>query len=154
MKRVAVLSPSLAKKVAEEDKCEFKIDSYLIPLALIDVKDTEFDSSSNDFSNLVLVKKKGFSLNYRDIGIIENAWQKLSSVSGDSFYPIGSDFCGEVVEIGKNVNTLAVGDLVIPDCSYPISNYNSVPGIPSNHASKELEVFHHGKLKKIPENFD
>lgn len=152
MKALSVLSPSLSAKINKEDKYILELDSYKIPLALINIPDTEFNENEDKNKNAILVKKKGFSLNYRDLGIIENAWLRLKDLEQDTYYPVGSDFCGEILKIGKNVNNLKVGDYVIADCSYPISPFNSFPGIPSNHASKELEIFHKGKIQKIPKS--
>lgn len=153
MRVLAVLSPSLNNQIKDENKNYVNIDSCLIPLNLIHVKDTEFDENNEIFANKVLVKKEGFSLNYRDLGIIEGVWNKLKNANVDTFYPIGSDFCGRVIKKGRNVSGLNIGDKVIPDCSYPKSRHKEcLPGIPSNNASKELEIFHYGKLKKIPEN--
>lgn len=152
MRALGVLSPSLAVKLDDEDKYILELDSLKIPLALIHVPDTEFDENDENYDNLVLVKKKGFSLNYRDFGIIENAWYRLKDSDQDTYYPIGSEFCGEVLQIGKNVDNLKVGDYVIANCSYPSAPFNAAPGIPSNHASKELEVFHKGKLITVADN--
>lgn len=152
MRALGVISASLANKLEDEDKYILEIDSLKIPLALIHIPDTEFNEEDDNYSNLVLVKKKGFSLNYRDFGIIENAWSKLKNTDQDTYYPVGSEFCGEVVKIGKNVTNLNVGDYVIANCSYPTAPFNAAPGIPSNHSSKELELFHKGKLVKVPEN--
>ncbi len=152
MRALGVLSPSLAAKLGDEDKYILEIDSLKIPLALIQIPDTEFEESNDKNADSVLVKKKGFSLNYRDLGIIENAWYRLKSIDKDTYYPIGSEFCGEVLQIGKNVDNLKVGDYVIANCSYPEAPNNAPPGIPTNHSSKELEIFHKGKLMKIPEN--
>jgi NADPH:quinone reductase-like Zn-dependent oxidoreductase len=153
MKVLAVLSPSLNNQIGDDDKNYVNIDGNLIPLNLIHVADTEFDENNESNANMVLVKKEGFSLNYRDLGIIEGVWNKLKATDVDTFYPIGSDFCGRVVKKGKNVTGLNIGDKVIPECSYPKPRHQEcLPGIPSNNASKELEIFHHAKLKKIPEN--
>lgn len=152
MRALVILSPSLSKKIDNEDKYELEIDSTKIPMALINIPDTEFNENDDQSENQVLVRKKGFSLNYRDLGIIENAWHKLKSMEQDTYYPVGSDFCGEILKVGKQVTHLKVGDYVIGDCSYPNSPYNAFPGVPSNHASKEFEVFHKGKLQKIPDS--
>lgn len=152
MRALGVLSPSLAAKLDDEDKYILELDSLKVPLALIHIPDTEFDENGENYTNLVLVKKKGFSLNYRDLGIIESAWSKLKDTNQDTYYPIGSEFCGEILKIGKNVDNLKVGDYVIANCSYPKAPFNTTPGIPSNHASKELEIYHKGKLIKIPDN--
>ncbi|WP_044401266.1 alcohol dehydrogenase catalytic domain-containing protein [Lacinutrix sp. Hel_I_90] len=153
MKTLAVLSPSLDKKIEDKHKSYIPIDSLKIPLALIDVPDEEFLENDERYNDTVLVRKKGFSLNYRDLGIIENAWNKLKDFDGDTYYPIGSDFCGEVVKIGKNVDNLKIGDFVIQDGFYPNYQGSGKPGIPTNHGSKELEVLHKKKLMKLPKGF-
>ncbi|WP_417291547.1 alcohol dehydrogenase catalytic domain-containing protein [Corallibacter sp.] len=150
MRALAVLSPALSKKIEAKEKYILEIDSLKIPLALIHVPDTEFDENNPQLDNAVLVKKVGFSLNYRDQGVIESAWYKLSKDNQEAYYPIGSEFCGKVVKVGKKVTNLNIGDHVIANCSYPYAPDNVAPGIPSNHASKELEIFHKGKLIKIP----
>jgi NADPH:quinone reductase-like Zn-dependent oxidoreductase len=150
MRALSVLSPTLAEKIDADDKYILEIDSLKIPLALLHVPDTEFNEDDDNYNDVVLVQKKGFSLNYRDLGIIENAWSRLKDSTQDTHYPIGSEFSGEVVKIGKNVTNLSVGDYVIANCSYPIAPFNANPGIPSNHGSKELELFHKGKLMQIP----
>ncbi len=150
MKALAVLSPSLQAKIEENSKYDFHINDLKIPLAQIELPDVEFNGKDSTYKDYVLVRKLGFSLNYRDLGVIEKAWMELKELTQDSYYPIGSDFCGIIENIGENVKSLSVGDIVIPDCSYPFSNFNTIPGIPTNHASKELEIFHWGKLKKIP----
>lgn len=152
MRALGILSPSLAAKLGDGDKYILEIDSLKIPLALIQIPDTEFEESNEENADRVLVRKKGFSLNYRDLGIIENAWYRLKDIGKDTYYPIGSEFCGEVLRIGKNVDNLKIGDYVIANCSYPQTPYNAPPGIPTNHSSKELETFHKGKLMQIPQN--
>jgi len=151
MRALAVLSPSLDKKIQDNQKSYVTIDSLKIPLALINVPDEEFDENDERYDNTVLVKKKGFSLNYRDLGIIEKAWDRLKGFEGDTYYPVGSDFSGTVVKVGKNVSNLNVGDYVIQDGFYPHYQGGAKPGIPTNHGSKELEVIHKSKLIKLPE---
>ena len=152
MRALGVLSPSLAEKLEQKDKYILELDALKIPLALIHVPNIEFDENNDQNAHMVMVKKKGFSLNYRDLGIIENAWNQLKDVNNDTYYPIGSEFCGEILKIGKSVNNLKVGDNVIANCSYPTAPYDAPPGIPSNHSSKELEIFHKGKLIQISDS--
>lgn len=150
MKTLAVLSPSLSNKIEKSEQYILKIDSLNIPLAMIDVPEVEFDKDNPKNNQTVLVRKLGFSLNYRDLRIIQGAWVKLQKMNTDSYYPIGSDFCGEILEVGKDVKELKKGEIVVPDCFYPENKNGSSPGIPTNHASKELEIIPAGKLLNIP----
>jgi len=150
MRALAVVTSSLFDQIEDHNKHLICIDNLEIPLAFIEGSFPEFNEESEQYANSVLVKKTSFSLNYRDLGVIENAWQKLKSAEIDTFYPIGSDFAGHVIAIGKNVSSLSVGDLVIGNCFYPEPENGAMPGIPSNHASKEYEIYHFGKLIKVP----
>lgn len=151
MRTLSVVTPSLFEKIDEDKKHLIEIDTLKIPIALMEGNAPDFDPNLEQFANHVFVKKASFSLNYRDLGIIENAWNRLQQVEGDSFYPIGSDFSGYVVSVGKNVTNFTKGDLVIGNGFYPNVENGAMPGIPSNHASKEYEVYHYAKLIKVPE---
>ena len=151
MRALAVVTASLFEKLEEKDKHLLSIDDLKIPLALVEGNAPEFDKNEPSFLNAVLVKKVGFSLNYRDLGIIERAWNTLKDISEDTYYPIGSDFSGEVLKVGKNVKQFKKGDVVIGNCSYPFAPNEVIPGIPSNHASREFEVYNENKLVKVPD---
>jgi NADPH:quinone reductase-like Zn-dependent oxidoreductase len=150
MKALAVVTSSLYEKIEDNDKYVISIDDLKIPLAFVQANEPEFDSAGEEFSNSVLVRKTGFSLNYRDLALMEWAWTRLSAMEQDSYYPIGSDFAGYVEVVGKNVTSFREGDLVLGNCSYPYGEHGALPGVPSNHASKEFEVYHFGKLMKVP----
>jgi NADPH:quinone reductase-like Zn-dependent oxidoreductase len=150
MRALAVVTPSLYEGIEDKHKHLIEIDNLKIPLAFVLGNAPEFDPNSDQFANQVLVKKSSFSLNYRDLGIMEMAWNRLKNVEGDTYYPIGSDFAGYVELVGKNVTALQIGDLVIGDCFYPEMKEGTLPGIPSNHSSREYEVYHEKKLLKVP----
>ncbi|WP_300489384.1 zinc-binding alcohol dehydrogenase family protein [Flavobacterium sp.] len=151
MRSLAVLSPSLFEKTDAQKRHLFSIDNLQIPIGLVIGNKPELDEDSDAHQNAVLVRKLSFSLNYRDLGVIENAWRKIESLDQETYYPIGSDFCGVVEKIGKNVTAFAIGDRVISNSFYPFPENDSFPGIPSNHASREFEIYNQGKLIKIPE---
>lgn len=121
--------------------------------ALIERESITLDAEKKPYH--VLVQKKAFSCNYRDVGIIVAANTKVknaSSINNVSYYPIASEFSGVVVSIGKNVTTLKIGDRVIADASYPTTlSMDIAPGLPTNHGSSELELIHERKLIKIPD---
>lgn len=150
MRALAVVTQSLYDQIEDHNKHLISIDNVKIPLAFIEGIFPDFDADADQFANLVLVRKTSFSLNYRDLGVIENAWQRLKTTEMDTFYPIGSDFAGYIVAVGKNVTSLAIGDLVLGNCFYPEAENGAMPGIPSNHASKEYEIYHYAKLIKVP----
>lgn len=150
MRALSVVTPSLFEKIEDDKKHLIIIDDLKIPLAFIEGNMPDFDFDSELYSNLVLVKKTSFSLNYRDLGIIERAWDRLKENESDTFYPVGSDFSGYVVQVGKNVTTLSAGDLVIGNGFFPQVEHGAAPGVPSNHSSKEYEVYHFAKLLKVP----
>jgi NADPH:quinone reductase-like Zn-dependent oxidoreductase len=150
MRALAVVTPSLFEEIPEKDKHFITIDDLQIPLAFVEGNAPDFDVKSDQFANFVLVKKSSFSLNYRDLGIIEMAWGRLKDLEAATYYPIGSDFAGYVDQVGKNVTAFKKGDLVIGDCAYPDFKEGVIPGIPSNHSSREYEVYHQGKLLKVP----
>ncbi|WP_347067003.1 zinc-binding alcohol dehydrogenase family protein [Flavobacterium sp. WV_118_3] len=151
MRALAVLSPSLYEKTDARKRHLFAIDQHQIPLGFVTANPPDFDTNATTTANYVLVRKTSFSLNYRDLGIIEQAWKKVRDMEQETFYPIGSDFCGIVEEVGSNVTTLQVGDKVIGNNFFPYPEDNAMPGIPSNHASREFEIYHHGKLMKVPD---
>lgn len=121
-----------------------------IHFALIERPDPLFDPRAQP--DHVLVRKHAFSCNYRDIAYMILAQQKINE-SGDEikFRAIGSEFCGTVIEVGNNITHLRKGDRVIPDACYPSANQGVLAGLPTNCASNELEIFHAGKLMRIPD---
>jgi NADPH:quinone reductase-like Zn-dependent oxidoreductase len=151
MRALAVVTPNIFENSEEKHRYMLTLDDKKIPLALIEGNVEDYDFEEDKFQDFVQVKKTSFSLNYRDLGIIEQAWAKLEALDQDTYYPIGSDFSGIVIKKGKNVSNLNLGDLVIADCYYADSKGKGVPGIPSNHASKEIETYHKTKLIKVPD---
>lgn len=110
---------------------------------LVDVKNSE---------NKVIVKKMAFSCNFRDKPFLYYIGNKIKEglQKKEILYShIGSEFVAEVVEIGKNVKNLSIGDWVIPNISYPSYQSNYLPGLPTNGASKRIEVFDSNKLLKV-----
>lgn len=119
---------------------------------MIETEDLKFDPLHHPHS--VLIRKKAFSCNYRELALIKTASQKiLSEPNNLTYYVIGSEFAGTVEAVGSKITTLRPGDRVIGNASYPESPaLNVPPGIPSNHTSNELEVFNEFKLIKIPDS--
>jgi NADPH:quinone reductase-like Zn-dependent oxidoreductase len=126
-----------------------ELDSIPLLAGLLETPNIDFDPDLTENRQRVLVRKIAFSCNYRDKGFMLTAAPHLRD---NRYYVIGSEFVGEVVAVGREVTHLAVGDRVIGNSQYPESGVvGVVPGIPTNHGSKEYEVFHAVKLLKIPE---
>jgi NADPH:quinone reductase-like Zn-dependent oxidoreductase len=106
-----------------------------------------FNRDAPEFHHKVLVKKLAFSCNYRDINLI---FETVKDEVVNRPLVIGSDFVGEVVDVGSQITKLCVGDRVIGDCSYPCKVLGAHSGVPTNHASSEYEVFHQAKLIQVP----
>ncbi len=119
--------------------------------ALIDFKEPVFDAKKQP--NQVLVRKHAFSCNYRDITFIIQSSLCIEKGNPLSMFPIGSEFSGTVVEVGDHVTSVKAGDKVICDAFYPLKHESgALPGLPTNNASRELEIIHEKKLTVIPEN--
>jgi NADPH:quinone reductase-like Zn-dependent oxidoreductase len=133
---------------ADDSLPRLSLEGVAVPCAVVDTPAPAFDPAAPETAAQVLVRKRGFSVNYRDRALILSV--VLRAPTG-SFYPIGSDFVGEVVAVGQEVRGLAPGDRVIGNAAYPDSGVPGVrPGVPVNSASKELQVFHRAKLAKVP----
>ncbi|MEC5144654.1 zinc-binding alcohol dehydrogenase family protein [Chitinophaga sp. 212800010-3] len=120
-----------------------------IHFALIERPEPAFDPHKQ--TDHVLVQKKAFSCNYRDIAYMILAQQKINEAGKEiKFRPIGSEFCGVVVETGNDVTHLKKGDRVIPNAFYPSPHPKVAAGVATNCASNEYEIFHAEKLVSIP----
>ncbi|AIM35481.1 hypothetical protein KO02_01505 [Sphingobacterium sp. ML3W] len=128
---------------------EFKIQGEIIKCALI--RDKLPDFNLDNFPNHVLVQKKAFSCNYRDIAIM--LMNKNEATHMGTTIPFGSEFSGVVIDKGKSVKNLQLEDRVIPNGNYPNNPQEpSIIGLPTNKASLEFELFHKSQLIKMPEN--
>ncbi|MGE0041723.1 MAG: zinc-binding alcohol dehydrogenase family protein [Vicinamibacterales bacterium] len=144
MRNVVVYGPG-----ADEALPRFLLEGATVPCAVVDGPAPAFDPSAPEHASHVLVKKRGFSVNYRDRALILSM---VVRAPYGSYYPVGSDFVGEVVATGPAVRSLAPGDRVIGNAAYPASGAPGVrPGVPVNSASRELQVFHEVKVAKVPD---
>jgi NADPH:quinone reductase-like Zn-dependent oxidoreductase len=130
------------------------IHGHTIYYSLLESENPQFNP--DQFPDSVLVKKKAFSCNYRDIGImlsriplIEETIKNNSTRAEFAYFPFGSDFSGEVMAVGKNIKNLKINDHVIPNADYASSTQ---PGVPTNFASAEYEILRGSKLIKIPDS--
>lgn len=152
MESVAIFGETLSNKSIVKNFGAFTIDANKLMVGLIEEEDIELPKGAG-FDDFVLVKKIAFSCNYRDRPLISYINSKVieGSETGDLFYShFGSEFVGEVLQIGKDVKSLVVGDRVIPNISYPSYSKGYRGGIPSNGSSKRQEIFKSNNLLKAP----
>lgn len=109
-----------------------------------------------------MLKVKSFSCNYRDKGLLAQNYLTLLTTQR-TYLPFGSEFAGEVVDIGSNVSEFQKGDLVIPNCAYAdlmedgklMNNAKGpMPGVVTNFASLGWLRIHKSKLLKKCENLN
>ncbi len=157
MKNLVILSDNAREIMPDNSSIEtITIETVPVVFGLLETRGSDFDPRSLENKHRVLVKKKAFSCNYRDIAMILAFNAKFENAKKDNklaYSYFGSEFCGEVIDVGPEVKTLKPGDRVIGDNSYPFIDVNdALPGIPSNAASKAYDIFHYAKLAKIPSN--
>lgn len=97
--------------------------------------------------NHVLIRVKGFALGYRDQTLILNASDRCQ---GQDIYVIGSDFVGEIVDVGEQVQDIQVGQRVVGNNHW--TGLGPPEGIPTNHASYEYLVLPAEKVMPIPDS--
>lgn len=149
MKNFAVCGEKVKELLPENDSIEMvEIKGHPVTCGIIGTEAPRFDSRSPEFESHVLLKVKAFSCNYRDMNLIFSA---LTKGPGESFYSIGSEFVGEVLEIGSKVTSVRVGDRVIGDCFYYGGGRTPAQGVVTNHASKEYQVVLASKVIRIPD---
>jgi len=130
---------------------EIRLIDEVVPYALIEREDLKFDPEKNP--DKVLVRKFAFSCNYREVSLIKTVHQAIRNSKDLTYYVIGSEFSGVVVDVGVNVTRVKVGDRVLCDCFYPyVPGKNAPQGLSTNHASSELEIIHELKLAIMPDN--
>lgn len=127
---------------------EAAIGNTPVAVGLVDPVIPDFDPDDVGSRSLVLLEVLAFSCNYRDRGIILG---HLAARDGGAVH-FGSDFVATVRTVGRDVDSVAVGDRVIADNTYPQAPFTDVrPGIPTNGASASFLVLHECKLAKVPE---
>lgn len=149
MKNFAVCGDKVKELLPDNASIEkVEIKGHPVTCGIIPTEAPRFDSRSPEFESHVLIRIRAFSCNYRDMNLIFNA---LKKGPGESFYPIGSEFVGEVLEVGSKVTSVRVGDRVIGDCFYYGGGKTpNAQGVVTNHASKEYQVVLASKVIRIP----
>lgn len=124
------------------------MNGVTVNCGLIHTKDIGFDNQLPENKFNILVKIKAFSCNYRDKVLI---FTTATQAPNNRFNAVGSDFVAEIIDIGSEVKDFKIGDRVINNNAYPDSGVDGlIPGVPTNHGSKEYRILHQGKLIKIP----
>ncbi len=116
---------------------------------VMSISEPEFDGA-DQHRNAALIEVTAFSCNYRDKALILRAATQLPE---DRFYSIGSEFVGVVLAVGDDVESLRVGQRVIPDGFYP-KTASAVGGLPTNHGSRQVQIHDVAKLMPIPDSID
>lgn len=127
---------------------KIQMEGLDLGFALVHSPEPVFNPGAPENAHKVLVKIRAWSCNYRDKALILRA---ATLANADAYYVLGSEFAGEVLEVGAKVTDLVPGDRVIPDGAWGVPTTRDVqPGLPTNHASKEYNIFRREKLIRIP----
>jgi NADPH:quinone reductase-like Zn-dependent oxidoreductase len=128
----------------------FELEGVQVRYGIIETPDLSFDPDADKNADMVLLRVRAFSCNYRDRALI---LRMATSDHRANYYVIGSEFVGEIIATGRNVTAFEPGDRVIADAAYPSSSFPGVPpGLPTNHGSRELQIVHQRKLMRIPDS--
>lgn len=164
MQQVVICNKRIKELMPDNESVQtIQVENIPVTVACIETDDIPFNPTAPENKKKVLVKKRAFSCNYRDKAILLSNAVKCNTEPNDKvfFISIGSDFVAEVISIGSEVHGLKPGDRVIASAHYPASKYDYpagddytngfVVGLPTNNASRELDIFHFKKLAKIPD---
>ncbi|HEU4510376.1 MAG TPA: zinc-binding alcohol dehydrogenase family protein [Pyrinomonadaceae bacterium] len=149
MKNFAVCGERVKELLPDNDSIEMvEIKGHPVTCGIIPSDAPRFDARSPEHETSVLLQVRAFSCNYRDMNLIFTA---LKKGPGESFFSIGSEFVGEVLEVGSKVTSVRVGDRVIGDCFYHGGGRTPArQGVVTNHASKEYQIVAASKVIRIP----
>jgi len=153
MKTIAVCNPSIKNLMSKDYFFEYEIFGEKVLIGLIEVQEPMYDKYfTND---TVLVRVDAFSCNYREknkLLLFNKACKSTTGTQKIFYLPFGSEFVGEVLKVGNNVKKLKIGDRVIPDGTFPFKDNGVAGGVPTNYASKRVQLFHSTQLIKIPDS--
>lgn len=129
---------------------DLEIEGVGLTCGLVVTRPPAFDPHAAENRSRVLLKVKGFSCNFRDLHFILGAARRGA---GNSYFVVGSDMVGEVVEVGAEVTLFRAGDRVISNNHYTGRGAAAAApeGVLTNHASREFQVVHEDKLVKVPD---
>ena len=149
MRNIAICGSNVKNLISSHSFVSaIEMDGVPVFCGLIHTEDIKFERHLPENKFKVLVRKIAFSCNYRDKTLI---FKTAIKAPNNRFFVVGSEFVGEVVDIGSDVTDFKIGDKVIGNNHYPNSGIEGVAsGIPSNNSSREYQVFHQIKLIKVP----
>lgn len=152
METVVAINPYKKESLNFEEIGHVKFGEESVIIGKVNLSKPSFDRNDKKNLDYVLLKVKAFSCNYRDKAILAQAYSQCKD-SDRLFFPFGSEFSAEVVDIGVEVNEFEIGDIVMSDCSYPDSGKKGVKaGVATNYASIGWLRIHKNKIMKAPEN--
>ncbi len=125
-----------------------EIQGVPIPFGRVESLEPEFNPQDSDCRRMVLIRTRAFSCNYRDKALIHYFAQNVGS---SLFSYVGSEFVGEVVEVGAEVTGFRPGDRVMANNQYPDSGVKGLlAGVTANSASQRIWAVHEAKIIKVP----
>ncbi len=127
---------------------QIEIQGEPIRFGRVESLEPAFNPQDPECRRMVLVQTRAFSCNYRDKALIHYFAMNLES---SLFSYVGSDFVGEVVEVGAEVTGFRPGDRVISNNQYPVSGVDGLlAGVTTNYASQRIWAAHEAKIIKVP----
>jgi NADPH:quinone reductase-like Zn-dependent oxidoreductase len=151
VRSLAVSRSDVLLNLLPHDSVEcFELDGLPLVCGILLGSPPDFDDKTQENRLNVLVKKKAFSCNYRDKGLI---FVGLKGRYKHAYVVVGSEFAGEVIAVGADVTRFKVGDRVMGDNHYigpVVTPEGGKSGVPAANASKEYQVFHQAKLIRTP----
>lgn len=126
MKNIAICSSNVKNLIPSPSFVSaIEMDGVPVFCGLIHTEDIKFDRHLPENRFNVLVRKTAFSCNYRDKSFI---FKSAIKAPNDRFFVVGSEFVGEVVDIGSDVTNFQIGDKVIGNNHYPNTGIEGVQG--------------------------
>jgi NADPH:quinone reductase-like Zn-dependent oxidoreductase len=154
MQSLAIANSDIVLRMLPHESVEqFELEGVPLMCGLLQTPPPEFDGAAHENRDRVLVRKRAFSCNYRDKGIIFTALKGGRKYAKYAYATIGSEFAGEVIATGADVTGFRPGDRVMGDNHYVGGDQTDDgvrEGVPTNAASSEFEIFHQAKLIQIP----
>lgn len=126
------------------------VDGITVGCGLVNTDAPLFDVHAPENTRRVLTRVTALSCNYRDKAFFYG----MKRVPRTRFTTIGSEFVGEVVAVGRDVQRLRPGDRVIPNHEYlgHATHDDGVrQGIATNQASRAFQVLAERKLAHVPD---